>query len=206
MASKKSKTSEGCSSEKVEKKTNQSIPTKLIDPMMILYKDAVLAGTEKRDWLTVIEKYLVEKGCTVHKRTIERTIERHMNGIYEPPSARRPTLKIDTTREDEIIYLRSKIDDIAEDLTELFNREKLKDNNTKAVVELADAILRQRDAQLRILSLSGPKKNGLTMVDAQKGRIVMVSGNAEEIQSYSSVNMSARNFSSENDDEDVIDG
>jgi len=184
---------------KKEKKTNQSIPTNLIDPMMILYKESVLAGAEKKDWLTRIESYLVDKGCTVHKRTIERTIERHMNGIYEPPSARRATLKIDTTREDEIIYLRTKVDEIAEDLTKLFHREKVKDNNIKVTVELADAIQRQREFQLRILSLSGPKMSGLT-IDAQKGRIVMVTGDSE-IQSYAS----ARNFN--NDDMDgVIDG
>lgn len=171
---------------------------------MEIYKNAMLAGSLRKDYILAIDTYLKENGCTVSDRTIDRTITKH--GVYEPLSARKAALKIDATREDEIIYLRNKIEDVARDLTDLFNREKTKNNNTKVCVDLADAILRQREAQIRILSLSGPKNGSTTMIDAQKGRIVMVTGDSD-IQAYSSVNMSARNFNTnENDDEDVIDG
>lgn len=196
-------------STKAVAKDKSRIPDDLIDPMMEIYKKAVLAGSLRKDYILAIDTYLKDNGCTVSDRTIDRAIAKH--GVYEPLSARKAALKIDATREDEIIYLRNKIEDIARDLTDLFIQEKDKKNNIKVCIELADAILRQREAQVKILSLSGPKNGSTTMIDAQKGRIVMVTGDSvlsdtrkSEIQSYAS----ARNFNNDDMDEEdgVIDG
>ncbi|RTK98728.1 MAG: hypothetical protein EKK57_11160 [Proteobacteria bacterium] len=159
-----------------QQKKRTSIPDELHEEMMAAYTKEFTKTQSSEKALNAAERICKENKCDVHRMTVQRTVAKLMGGTYKANMVRAGSIKIDPSREDEIQDFHAKIEHVVGILLNRFHDCIKKNGSDRSIIELADAIARQREQQIKLLSLS-PKKvqTNTTAVDLRDngGKIVI---------------------------------
>lgn len=149
-----------------------SIPDTLIPKMMETYKETLKKTSSNAFAITAAHDYLKSEGSDIVRRTVQRTIARLIGGVYKL-EATTASFKIHESREDEIEHLSGSIEHVANVLLDRFHDAIRDKSPNAALIQLADALARQRELQAKLLSLSPKKTTQTTEVTTNTpGRIV----------------------------------
>ena len=151
-------------------KTRTTIPDELRGELLEAYTKEFTKTQSTTKALDAAEKVCQENNCDVCRATIQRTVAKLMGGTYKADMVRSGSIKIDPSREDEIQEFHNKIEHVISVLLDRFHEGIKKNAPDKSMIDLADAIARQREQQIKLLALS-PKKlqTSTTAVDLGDG-------------------------------------
>ena len=164
-----------------DKTKRTSIPEELLPEMMEAYTKEFARTQSTEKALDAAEKICRDNECQVHRATVQRNVAKLMGGTYKSSMIRAASIKIDPSREDEVQCFHNKIEHVIDVLLERFHQGQQKNAPDNAMIHLADAIARQRELQIKLLSLS-PKKTqtNTTTVDLGDGGGKIVIANQVE--------------------------
>ena len=156
-----------------------SIDDELISGMMEVYRKTIKDTGSEKAGLNKAKEWLRNNNCKCSDRTIRRQINKNLGGAYQINSVN--TFKIDPSRENDIEIMHSKIESILNVLLDRFHEGAKEKVSNSSLITLADAISRQRELQIKLLSLS-PKKTqtNTTTVDLGDGGGKIVIANQVE--------------------------
>ena len=165
-------------------KKRTSIPDELHEEMMGAYTKEFAKTQSSEKALDAAENICKENNCIVHRLTVQRTVAKLMGGTYKANMVRSGSIKIDPSREDEILEFHKKIEHVISVLLDRFHESIKRNASDRSIIDLADAIARQREQQIKLLALS-PKKatTSTTSIDLGDtgGKIVIASSLEGEI-------------------------
>lgn len=152
-----------------------SIDDELISGMMEVYRKTIKDTGSEKAGLNKAKEWLRNNNCKCSDRTIRRQINKNLGGAYQINSVN--TFKIDPSRENDIEIMHSKIESILNVLLDRFHEGVKEKVSNSSLITLADAISRQRELQIKLLSLSPKKQQTQTLAieGANTGRIIVAS-------------------------------
>lgn len=156
-----------------------SVPDNLIESMMEVYKTSLKEGVGHATALRRTYDFLVNNGCQSSHRTVRRTVNKLLGGGYTLKAVSN-SFKIDTSREAETETLQGRIEDIVRELEKKFYKAIEDKLSSKEIISYADAISRQRELQIRLLSLSPKKQNQSVSIDTEQAGRIIVASSIEE--------------------------
>lgn len=154
--------------EKKIRKANESVPAELLEELAEVYRKTLASTMKVETALTAAVDFCKSKGCNSSRNTVQRTVTKMMGGAFIP-TARTHSVKIDPSREDEVQLMNNKIEHVIDVLLDRFHKGIKENAPNASMIQLADAIARQRELQIKLLSLSPKKLQTTTSVDLGDG-------------------------------------